>query len=219
MVSGRVFQTHSPLCSTKAYMIYLSGGRCEAHAAPDTYRYVCATLCDSEASKLNTFSSSITVFFVCFSLIACSHPFYSKPLKKLVLSDEKKRLLSNKETVKDSLYVQHDKWKGVKYKLGGLSKNGIDCSGFVYLTYLELFGIPLPRSTRLQSQIGKKIQTDKLRSGDLVFFKTGRKVMHVGIYLENNSFLHASAKKGVMISRLDDPYWKSTYWQTKRVGF
>lgn len=161
----------------------------------------------------------ITVFFLCFSMTACGHPFYSKPLKKGILSDEKTRLLSNKESVKGRLYSQHDKWKGVKYKMGGLSKNGIDCSGFVYLTYLELFGIQLPRSTSSQSQIGKKIQTDKLRSGDLVFFKTGRKVMHVGIYLENNSFLHASAKKGVMISRLDDPYWKSKYWQTKRVGF
>jgi cell wall-associated NlpC family hydrolase len=152
-------------------------------------------------------------------MTACSHLFYSKPSKKFVVSDEKRRHLANKETVKDRLYLQHDKWKGTKYKMGGLSKDGIDCSGFVYLTYLELFGIELPRSTELQSQIGKEIQIDKLRSGDLVFFKTGWMVMHVGIYLENNSFLHASAEKGVMISRLDDPYWKSKYWQTKRVGF
>jgi len=117
------------------------------------------------------------------------------------------------------LYSQYDKWKGVRYEMGGLSKNGIDCSGFVYLTYLELFGKKLPRSTRLQSRVGKKIQTDKRCSGDLVFFKTGWKKLHVGIYLENHSFLHASKKKGVMISRLDDPYWKSKYWKTKRVDF
>lgn len=174
---------------------------------------------NGRAFRLSKCLLPITVFFLCFSMTACGHPFYSKPPKKGIVSDEKRRHLSNKETVKGRLYLQHDKWKGVKYKLGGLSKNGIDCSGFVYLTYLELFGIQLPRSTNSQSQIGKKIQTDKLCSGDLVFFKTGRKIMHVGIYLENNSFLHASTKKGVMISRLDDPYWKSKYWQTKRVGF
>ncbi|MDZ7664582.1 MAG: NlpC/P60 family protein [Desulfotignum sp.] len=168
---------------------------------------------------MSKFLLPITVFFLCLSMTACSHPFYSKPSKKLIVSDEKKRHLSNKETVKGRLYLQHDKWKGVKYKMGGLSKKGVDCSGFVYLTYLELFGVQLPRSTGSQSQIGKKIQTDNLRSGDLVFFKTGWKGMHVGIYLENNSFLHASTKKGVMISRLDNPYWKSRYWQTKRVGF
>lgn len=167
---------------------------------------------------MSTFFSLITVFFLCFSMTACSHLFYSTPSKKFVVSDEKRRYLANEEIVKGRLYLQHDQWKGARYKMGGLSKNGIDCSGFVYLTYLELFGIELPRSTRLQSQIGKEMQIDKLRSGDLVFFKTGWMVMHVGIYLENNSFLHASTAKGVMISRLDDPYWKSKYWQTKRVG-
>ena len=151
-------------------------------------------------------------------MTACSHFYYSKPSQKLAASDEKRRQLLNEKAAKGSLYLQHDQWKGTKYKMGGLSKKGIDCSGFVYLTYSEVFGIELPRSTKLQSLIGEEIHKDQLRSGDLVFFKTGWKVMHVGIYLENNSFLHASTKRGVMISRLDDYYWKSKYWQARRVG-
>jgi cell wall-associated NlpC family hydrolase len=105
----------------------------------------------------------MTAVFLCFSITACSHVPDSRPLKN--------NAVSNKETVTDRLYSQYDKWKGVEYKMGGLSKNGADCSGFVYLTYLELFDKKLPRSTRLQSQIGKEIQTDKRRSGDLVFLK------------------------------------------------
>lgn len=160
---------------------------------------------------MNQFFSLMAAVFLCFSITACSHVTDPGPLKN--------NAVSNKETVTDRLYSQYDKWKGVRYKMGGLSKNGVDCSGFVYLTYLELFDKKLPRSTRLQSQIGKKIKADKRRSGDLVFFKTGWTVRHVGIYLENNSFMHASKKQGVMISRLDDPYWKSKYWKTKRVDF
>lgn len=153
----------------------------------------------------------MTAVFLCFSITACSRLPDPRPLKNDVVS--------NKETVTDRLYLQYDEWKGTPYKMGGLSKNGVDCSGFVYLTYLDLFGKKLPRSARLQSRVGKAIKTDNRRSGDLVFFKTGWKVRHVGIYLENNSFLHASTKNGVMISQLDDPYWKSKYWQTKRVDF
>lgn len=160
---------------------------------------------------MDKFFSLMTAVFLCFSITACSHVSDPRPSKD--------NAVSNKETVTDRLYSQYDKWKGVRYKMGGLSKNGVDCSGFVYLTYLELFGKKLPRSTRVQSRVGKDIQRDKWRSGDLVFFKTGWTVRHVGIYLENNLFMHASKKKGIIISSLDDPYWKSKYWKTKRVDF
>ncbi len=116
------------------------------------------------------------------------------------------------------MYQQHTQWKGVKYKMGGLSKKGIDCSGFAYATYREKFGIALPRSTKLQSQVGTEIEKKQLRPGDLVFFKTGLKVRHVAIYIEDGKFLHASTKKGVMISKLNDYYWDDKYWHARRVG-
>jgi len=121
-------------------------------------------------------------------------------------------------SVKQVLYAQFSEWKAVKYRFGGLSKNGIDCSGFVYLTYLDNFSIQLPRTTKQQVQRGVKVSTQAdLKAGDLVFFKTGVWQKHVGIYLENRTFLHVSTKKGVIISRLDNPYWKKRYWRAVRV--
>lgn len=120
--------------------------------------------------------------------------------------------------VKQVLYAQFSKWESVKYRFGGLSKNGIDCSGFVYLTYLDSFSIQLPRTTKQQVQSGVKVNTQAdLKAGDLVFFKTGIWQKHVGIYLDKRKFLHVSTKKGVIISRLDNPYWKKRYWQAVRV--
>lgn len=120
-------------------------------------------------------------------------------------------------TIKATLYQQHQQWQGTRYQWGGLSKQGIDCSGLVHLTYLHKFGIALPRITKLQAQVGQKIQRGNLQAGDLVFFKTSEKVRHVGIYIEAGKFLHASTKRGVMVSKLDDYYWKDKYWQTRRV--
>ena len=120
--------------------------------------------------------------------------------------------------IKQELYAQFSAWKFVNYSLGGLSKNGIDCSGLVYLTFRDRFGIELPRTTKQQLLSGKTIddQAD-LKAGDLVFFKTGIWQRHVGIYLEQKKFLHVSTKKGVSISHLDNPYWRKRYWQAIRV--
>lgn len=115
------------------------------------------------------------------------------------------------------LYHQHKEWQGVRYRLGGLSKKGIDCSGFVYLTYKSKLGMHLPRTARQQSTLGKKIHKYELKAGDLVFFRTGPTSKHVGIYLESKKFLHVSQKKGVTISRLDNVYWKAKYWKSIRV--
>lgn len=120
--------------------------------------------------------------------------------------------------IKKKMYLQYQQWKGTKYSMGGLSKQGVDCSGLVYAIYREQLGIELPRSTKLQSQVGKKIDRSDLRPGDLVFFKTGFKARHVGIYIENDKFLHTSTKKGVTISKLNDYYWKDRYWYSRRVG-
>jgi lipoprotein Spr/probable lipoprotein NlpC len=125
--------------------------------------------------------------------------------------------LSSTSKVKRRLYSQFKEWKAVRYKLGGLSKRGIDCSGFVYITYKNRFGIKLPRTTALQSRIGSRVSKNRLRAGDLVFFRTSSKVRHVGIYLEDDNFMHASTSKGVMISSLHNTYWSKKYWKSVRI--
>ncbi len=122
------------------------------------------------------------------------------------------------ESVKAALYDQFREWRGVRYRPGGLSKSGVDCSSFVYLTYWQRFGIELPRTTRYQSRFGRRVSQKRLRPGDLVFFKTGWFRRHVGIYLEGDRFMHVSSKKGVMQSNLDDPYWRKKYWKSVRIS-
>lgn len=124
---------------------------------------------------------------------------------------------ANSSHIKKVLYSQYNEWQGVRYQRGGLSRRGVDCSGFVHITYKSKLGMHLPRTTHLQSRVGKEIRKEDLRAGDLIFFKTGPASNHVGIYLENNKFLHASQKKGVIISRLDHVYWKANYWKSVRV--
>jgi len=119
--------------------------------------------------------------------------------------------------VKKALYTQFSEWQGVRYQRGGLSERGVDCSGFVHLTFKSKLGLHLPRTTRMQARLGKEIRKDDLKAGDLIFFKTGSASEHVGIYLEKNKFLHASQKQGVTISRLDNVYWKSNYWKSVRI--
>jgi cell wall-associated NlpC family hydrolase len=123
----------------------------------------------------------------------------------------------NTDKVVELLYKQFNHWKGTKYHFGGLSKKGIDCSGFVYITFKSQFGINLPRSTKLLSKIGLEISKSKLSPGDLVFFKTKKLTRHVGIYVEHGKFLHVSTKKGVIISQLNNTYWKSNFWMARRI--
>ncbi len=121
------------------------------------------------------------------------------------------------KTFLEKLTARYEDWRGTKYRMGSLNrKNGVDCSGFVLLTFRDLFGIELPRSTREQNLLGKEIKKDQLQTGDLVFFHTGR-TKHVGIYMENNQFLHASTRAGVKISNLNEAYWKRNYWKAKRL--
>lgn len=115
---------------------------------------------------------------------------------------------------------QHRKsWAGTRYVLGGTTKRGVDCSGFTQVTYQELFGKSLPRMTVDQAKVGKKIAREQLKTGDLVFFNTGRgpNGKHVGIYVKNGEFLHASTKKGVIYSNLNNPYWNKAFWQARRL--
>lgn len=112
------------------------------------------------------------------------------------------------------LYQQYELWQGTPYRSGGVNHSGIDCSAFVQVTFRDLFGMDLPRTTEQQLRIGQHIHRAQLQPGDLVFFRNGR---HVGIYLENHKFLHASTTRGVMISSLKNTYWSRHFWQALSV--
>ncbi|QBR52512.1 bifunctional murein DD-endopeptidase/murein LD-carboxypeptidase [Erwinia sp. QL-Z3] len=130
--------------------------------------------------------------------------------------DEFEQMVQNGD-IKSRLMDQYADWKGVRYRLGGTSKRGIDCSAFVQTTFREQFGLDLPRSTYEQEDTGKSINRGKLRPGDLVLFRAGSTGRHVGIYLGNDNFVHASTSSGVMISNLNDSYWKTRYREARRV--
>lgn len=125
--------------------------------------------------------------------------------------------LDTRQALLDRLYQQHQAWQGTPYRLGGQSRQGIDCSGFVQLTYHTHLGVALPRTTAQQARVGQPVPISHLATGDLVFFMIDGKTRHVGIYLEQNRFLHASKSSGVMISPLDAPYWQAAYWRSRRV--
>lgn len=112
----------------------------------------------------------------------------------------------------EKLYVFIDEWKGVPYKYGGTTKTGIDCSGFIGILYREVYSINLPRTTSEISQNSKPISKSNLNEGDIVIFDiNGKKGSHVGVYLINGKFVHASTSKGVIISDLENPYYQKAF--------
>ena len=127
-------------------------------------------------------------------------------------------VMSEAPPLRVSLEAQHEDWKGVPYRYGGLSPRGVDCSGFVYLTFLSRLGMEVPRTTTELLQSGEKVKRDEIQVGDLVFFRTGPGNRHVGIYMGNGDFLHASTSQGVMTSSLSNPYWHRRYWQARRLA-
>lgn len=111
-----------------------------------------------------------------------------------------------------------DEWYGVRYVTGGNTKRGVDCSGFTVAIYTALYATALPRVSRDQYRISRKLSITELEEGDLVFFNTkGNGVSHVGIYLGNNKFIHASVSKGVMVNDLYEPYYRQRYYGAGRV--
>ncbi|WP_426486585.1 C40 family peptidase [Flavobacterium sp. 2] len=136
--------------------------------------------------------------------------------------------VSKKETKRENKYIVNHLIEtaseniGVKYKAGGTTKNGFDCSGLVYTTF-ESENIQLPRSSFEQSKIGIVIPVKDAQKGDLIFFKTNKskQINHVGLITEINSneikFIHSSTSKGVIISSTKEPYYQNSFAQINRI--
>ncbi len=107
-----------------------------------------------------------------------------------------------------------EEWWGTRYKYGGDSKTGIDCSAFTRRFVNAVYQKDIPRTSAAQYQALVKIKKKDLQEGDLVFFNTQRRrgaITHVGVYLRNNKFIHASTSSGVMISDLNETYFANRY--------
>jgi lipoprotein Spr len=147
------------------------------------------------------------------------------------LSDvEKANWLQLKYSIKMDIAVEEinnipllkkiDEWWGTPYCLGGSTKGCVDCSYFTMDVMQNIYNTSLKRTAAEQYEQSAKINWDELKEGDLIFFKTEgrRSISHVGIYLTNNKFVHASTSQGVTISDLSDPYWQRRLYSLGRVA-
>lgn len=171
------------------------------------------------------------VSFRILILLLCLASCGSKKQQKVALPADFKgpkelaRLYGVRITPEDNIFLYNEgaRWLGVRHKLGGSTKRGVDCSGFVSIVYREVYGKQLSRSSvDMLKHDCKKVSRAKLREGDLVFFKTGRGGKrgvpnHVGIYLKNGRFIHTSTSSGVMVSSLSEPYYTRTWLTGGRV--
>lgn len=137
---------------------------------------------------------------------ACSSKRYVPSATKAAKAAEAMASLKNKQ-----LYKYINEWSGVKYRLGGLDKRGIDCSGFTYLVQKDIYGKQLPRRSVDQASVIKEKNLNQLKEGDLIFFSFGgREIDHVGIYLNGDSFVHASPSRGIIVEDLSLPAFQRT---------
>lgn len=121
------------------------------------------------------------------------------------------------QEIQGFLELAYKDWQSIPYVWGGGGYEGIDCSSFIQIVFEDYFARMLPRTTLEQLRMGSKVRRSSIRTGDLVFFKTGRKAYHVGIMIDKEQFLHASSSNGVKVSSLIQPYWDNKYLVSRRI--
>jgi cell wall-associated NlpC family hydrolase len=169
-------------------------------------------------SHLFSLQSSIIVFAVLIITASCAqHKMEHYPSSPQYYSSADVERKPASPEIREQIYQEYLQWKGTKYRLGGSAREGVDCSGFVKVVYQNIFDMNLPRTTKEMERIGKPVKKQALRTGDLVFFKPPSYPRHVGIYLGDEEFVHATKKDGVIISKIDLQYWGKYYWTARRV--
>ena len=125
---------------------------------------------------------------------------------------ERQPAANTAESMRDKMMEVVLSYIGTPYRIGGIDHSGMDCSGFSMVVFDSVFKVELPHSARQQAELGDRVSTDNLHVGDLVFFRTvRRRISHVGIYLGDDLFAHASVEQGVTISSLESTYYKRRY--------
>jgi lipoprotein Spr len=174
-------------------------------------------------------TTSTFLIFV-FALSSCSSAQKSLRQRRFETKTEQKRQTAEPSHLENSLLPIPNEakkassffaeWKGTPYRFGGNTKSGVDCSALVGRFYRDVYNMSLKRQTRDQFGQGRPIRKSELQFGDLVFFKNSRKnapVDHVGIYVGNNLFFHASTSRGVMFSNLTESYYANRYVEARRM--
>ena len=169
-------------------------------------------------SVFSLFSLLLAVAFLFAGMGCATAPYTTVPARYPGPRRGVARIPFSRSQIRTKLMKQHQTWKGTGYRLGGMSRRGVDCSGFVHVTFRDQLKLKLPRSTRDLAQTGIPIRKKDLAPGDLVLFKTGWGARHVGIYVGRSRFIHASKSKGVTLSSLRDTYWSRRFWMARRVA-
>lgn len=144
-------------------------------------------------------------------------PLFFRGGKSTGLAPSAGALNTPTNTTADQLITTAKKYIGVPYLWGGTTPSGFDCSGFLQYVFRQN-GLHLLRTSKEQYTMGVYVARNQLQKGDLVFFQTGSNgISHVGMYIGNDQFIHASTSKGVTISNLSSSYWIRTYYGARRV--
>ncbi|MGU3412572.1 NlpC/P60 family protein [Enterobacteriaceae bacterium C23F] len=166
-------------------------------------------------------SSHLSVFI---SLLAASVLFIAEARSSTFYINVERvhsRPALNEEDIRQKILSQYSRWQGVKYKFGGTTAKGIDCSSLMqqifHAAFPETSRSRLPRTTAEQIKQGAHASAMALKPGDLLFFQMSTNERHVGVYIGNQQFVHASTSKGVMISDLKNDYWKTRFTVARRV--
>ena len=172
--------------------------------------------------SLNATPRSALPFFFILIVVAMISNTVSCTAKKMQNSadshvTQQATRYSNADEIEKRILDEYRQWQGTRHKMGGTGSKGIDCSGFVKAVYRDVFNIDLPRTTREQVKQGKPLAFKELQPGDLVFFKPPTYARHVGIFLSQSEFVHASKNKGVTVSKIDAHYWGKYYWTARRI--
>ncbi len=137
---------------------------------------------------------------------------------KTMTPKKSKRTSKRPKKAEKSLSAVAQAYVGVRYKFGGTTRSGLDCSGFIYRVQHDMGNRNYKRvPTKVMVGQGKGVKRSSLQVGDLCFFGPRKRVNHVGIYLGNNRFIHASSSQGVTITSLDNVYWKPRIISFRRV--
>lgn len=169
----------------------------------------------------------IFTFYLFLVTIHCagtrSNPKFSEPRS----SNNKNRVTEGRfytsdehfPLIKGELTKAIESYLGVPYRWGGRTRQGMDCSGFVLKVYQKALNLNLPHSAKIMYRLGDSVPVKDLRFGDLVFFKNIESygISHVGIYVGNNEFAHASTTQGVIISKLSEKYYRKRFVGVKRI--
>lgn len=168
----------------------------------------------------------LLLLLLAFTVISCGSSKKSTSTKRttVVKKTSSTRTSTRKSSTKaNAIIATALQYKGTRYKYGGTTKKGMDCSGLMY-TAFRAHQVQLPRVSYEQAKRGKKISKSSIKKGDLVFFRTNKnkkRINHVGLVVETKKgiikFIHSTSSRGVLISSLDERYWKNAFAEARRV--